>query len=261
VGDVYRQVRALAARGDTPVLFSGTPCQVAALTTLLSPDQRQQVLLVDFLCHGVPSLTLFHRYLRELHGGEPISAYTFRDRTYGPQTIRAESVGGRRSYARVNGDAFMQGFCVFHAFLQRACHACPFRGGSRVSDVTLADYWGAPREYAHLGGISVACANTPAGLEALTRLGATGATILKPLAAYPRATARRVWSVSVRRPGVMRDIAAGRTFAQIVATHYPHFRRFARLAGIRKAYGPARWPTIASAVIRKVRRAVGGTGE
>ena len=46
------------------MLYSGTPCQIAALKLFLSKDY-DNLLAVDFICHGVPSPGVFRWYLSE----------------------------------------------------------------------------------------------------------------------------------------------------------------------------------------------------
>lgn len=72
VGDVYRQTKALLERG-TPVLFTGTPCQIAGLRAYLARDY-EGLLCQDLICHSVPSPRVWRAYLSELeraHGGRP----------------------------------------------------------------------------------------------------------------------------------------------------------------------------------------------
>lgn len=47
------------------VLFSGTPCQIAGLKGFLGKEY-ENLLLVDCICHGVPSPGVFRQYLDEL---------------------------------------------------------------------------------------------------------------------------------------------------------------------------------------------------
>lgn len=46
------------------VLFSGTPCQIAGLQKFLNKSY-DNLLLVDIICHGVPSPGIFGQYLKE----------------------------------------------------------------------------------------------------------------------------------------------------------------------------------------------------
>ena len=53
MGDTLREVRNRLLAGQQ-VLFSGTPCQTAGLSNYLGKDY-ENLLMVDVLCHGVPS--------------------------------------------------------------------------------------------------------------------------------------------------------------------------------------------------------------
>ena len=46
------------------VLFVGTPCQVAGLKNFIGHDD-ENLILIDILCHGVPSQKLFDRWIEE----------------------------------------------------------------------------------------------------------------------------------------------------------------------------------------------------
>ena len=53
MGEVMLEIRTRLLAGEK-VLFSGTPCQVAGLKNYLGRDYKN-LLVVDVLCHGVPS--------------------------------------------------------------------------------------------------------------------------------------------------------------------------------------------------------------
>jgi coenzyme F420-reducing hydrogenase beta subunit len=63
IGDTFKQAEQFLKQGRQ-VLYSGTPCQIAALKLFLSKDYYN-LLAVDFICHGVPSPGVFRWYLSE----------------------------------------------------------------------------------------------------------------------------------------------------------------------------------------------------
>lgn len=63
VGDTFKQAEQFLKQGRQ-VLFSGTPCQIAALKLFLRKDY-ENLLAVDFICHGTPSPGVFRWYLSE----------------------------------------------------------------------------------------------------------------------------------------------------------------------------------------------------
>ena len=64
IGDSFRQTECFLKTGRK-VLFSGTPCQIAGLKLFLKKEY-DNLLTVDFICHGVPSPGVWRKYLKEI---------------------------------------------------------------------------------------------------------------------------------------------------------------------------------------------------
>ncbi|NVN92998.1 MAG: Coenzyme F420 hydrogenase/dehydrogenase, beta subunit C-terminal domain [Desulfuromonadales bacterium] len=208
---------AALARGGARVLFSGTPCQVAALDRLLDAQARDQVTLIDMICHGVPSLALFSAYKGWLFRGETVSDFTFRDKSLCLQTIVARSPSGATYRRRASDDPFFRLGYGNHLSLMKSCFACRFAAAPRVADITLGDYWGVPKESEHPSGVSAVLVNTPAGGELIGKLIASDAITLMPadLADISRMNPRTTggeWSLPSRRNEFLRDVARGHSF-------------------------------------------------
>ena len=222
---VLRRVIEFLQDGTAPVLFSGTPCQVAAAAALLTPERRRRVLLVDFICHGVPSLAVFHAYLKGLFGGQPVVSYTFRDKTLHWQTIKAESANGRLYQTPASRDRFFRGFCPHHLYLMGACYDCLFSRLPRIADVTLGDFWSCPPEFHDPRGVSLVLANTERGLEAL-RLGATSRFIFLKEVPFATVSERRRldgggYTIPKARRAILDAAATGSPFDEIYARYFP----------------------------------------
>jgi coenzyme F420-reducing hydrogenase beta subunit len=226
VGLAYQETLDALNETGGPVLFSGTPCQVAAMERALSPAQRSRTLLVDFICHGVPSLRGFHRYLGELFDGDAVARFTFRDKTLGWLTIRAESAGGRLHLMPLDADAFGRGFAVEHLFQMEACYACQFASIPRSADVTLADIWGCPTTWHDRRGVSLVLANTDAGLAAIQATERSGRVVLKgtefkaAVARNPRATGG-AYAVPKNRRAFLDGLARGEPYRRLSAKYFP----------------------------------------
>lgn len=65
INDSYLKVEEFLKAGRR-VMFTGTPCQVAGLKLYLRKDWGNQLLLVDVVCHGVPSQAVWEEYLKEI---------------------------------------------------------------------------------------------------------------------------------------------------------------------------------------------------
>lgn len=166
----YREVIEIAQSG-TPVLFCGTPCQVAGLKLIAPPSAREHLLLVDLVCHGVPSLTSFWRYLEWKFGArEHVTDFSFRNKEISVQTIYALTDNGIKYLKAAGGDIWFRLAMVYHHFLQQACFNCRFGGCPRYGDLTLGDFWGIAEEWHHTLGDSVVLANTSKGRATLAML-------------------------------------------------------------------------------------------
>ena len=181
----YRDVKRFLV--DRSVLFVGTPCQCAGLKSFLKKDY-DNLIVVDFLCHGVPSNKMFKEhiaYLSKKHKGKAID-YTFRTKKYGWNSyanviIFAELFQSRNSYAKQQGrteeDAswIAQAFLTFFATnlsLRPSCFNCPYRNTHRPSDITIGDFW--QIEYLtgekNKDGVSFVTANTLKGEALLAKI-------------------------------------------------------------------------------------------
>ena len=78
---VFRQVKQDLRDGLT-VLFSGTPCQTSGLNSYVGKRLRENLFLVDIVCHGVPSPYMWRDYIAYLEKkqGSPIVWVNFRDK-------------------------------------------------------------------------------------------------------------------------------------------------------------------------------------
>lgn len=145
LSDCFSQVKACLTHGQH-VLFSGTPCQVVGLQKYLGKSW-DTLLLVDVVCHGVPSPAVWKRYiqyrsLQDAHGAVPTRINLRSKETGWPgYSIFFEYKGGTFYSAKNDADPYLQAF-VGDLCLRPSCYDCHFKGISRISDFTLADYWG-----------------------------------------------------------------------------------------------------------------------
>lgn len=143
IGNTYQKVRRLLKQGSQ-VLFPGTPCQIAGLKTFLDKDY-ESLICVDIICHGVPSpkvWQLYKQHMEKLFGAK-IARIAFRDKNCGWKLYSVSfSFGNETEYSKpLTEDVFMQGF-LKDIYLRPSCHACSFKSLNRLSDITLADFWG-----------------------------------------------------------------------------------------------------------------------
>ena len=81
LSDIFLQVRKDLKEGKI-VLFSGTPCQTAGLNSFIGKKLRQNLYLVDIVCHGVPGPYIWRDFMAYLEKkqGSKICWVDFRDK-------------------------------------------------------------------------------------------------------------------------------------------------------------------------------------
>lgn len=165
----YSQTEKLLDAGKI-VLFTGTPCQCAGLLNFLRKPY-DNLLTMDFLCHGVPSQMAFDSY-RESLG--TVTDYRFRDKGkhgWGHTSSYVTKSGKKRIYSEGSINSYDFGF--LNGYLSRySCYTCNFQGYARATDYTICDFWGYRRFYNEIetyGGVSAFQVNTLKGKEYMTQ--------------------------------------------------------------------------------------------
>lgn len=164
-------------RAGRRVVFSGTPCQVSGLSSFLRVKgaPTDGLLLIDIVCHGVPSQAFFDACMGWEHRGSRLESVRFRDKREGWGTVGvATAVITTPVFHRsvVRDEVFSPETSYYYErFLagdvyRESCYRCPYAGGERPGDVTIGDFWGVDQQAAGLdprGGISLVITNTARG--------------------------------------------------------------------------------------------------
>lgn len=167
---IFKKVREQLDSGRK-VLFCGTPCQCAGLSSFLNKDYNNLV-RCDFVCGGMSSLTFFREHLGYLESkyNSKIKSIDFRPKNkgWGKQRIRVVFENGEVYFVRSHLDTYFKCFANEHVSVRETCLDCQFYA-YHISDITLADFWG----YAAAGiklnkkGMSLLVANTERGILAI----------------------------------------------------------------------------------------------
>lgn len=169
VGAAFAEVLGDLRQGKL-VLFSGAPCQVAGLRSVLAKKGFDGTLVTcDFVCHGTPSNRLFREYIAFLEdkSGKKVVRYIHRpkDRGWGKfnaNTEKAIMSDGSALYGTVESDVWRSIFYSNDA-LNSCCYRCLYTDVGRVADFTLADFIGVDRFRKDLNddkGLSVVMVNS-----------------------------------------------------------------------------------------------------
>lgn len=158
---LFKQVADYLKEGRS-VLFSGLPCQVAAVRKFVEPRKYASLLTtVDLVCHGVASQEALDLHL-EYYKAKSIKVFRTKEAVekYGTsQCSVLDCPDGQKTVDRKN-DVF---YNIFASWLldRISCGNCKFATLDRTADITIGDLWGHPD--AHGKGVSLIMANNAKG--------------------------------------------------------------------------------------------------
>ena len=153
---------------DDMVLYVGTPCQIAGLRIFLGKDY-EKLILVDLVCHGVPSQKLFDQYISwiEEKSNSKVKKYDFRSKEKNVWGLNLKIVfaNGKTKYIPANLDSYYKSFLNGITY-RECCYNCKYANINRIGDITLADYWGIEKQHPKFydeKGVSAIIINTEKG--------------------------------------------------------------------------------------------------
>ena len=116
-------------------IIVGTPCQIASIDNYLKMlNIRENFILIDLICHGVPSNLLWNKFIYEQGDIEKIE-------------FRNKQNSWRKKTMKINNKLLNENNCLFYDFFSlgnvynNSCYECNYRDAS-CADIRLGDYWG-----------------------------------------------------------------------------------------------------------------------
>lgn len=154
INDSYRKILSDLKNGKK-VLFIGTPCQIAGLKSFVRIEY-ENLITIDLVCHGVPSQKMLSEninyYIKNSHKSgiklEFRKKYISQNQNNAKLTYKikygwflknndSNLVISKKSYE----DSYMFGFLNCLTF-RDSCYSCRYATSARISDITIADFWG-----------------------------------------------------------------------------------------------------------------------
>ncbi|MBR4118734.1 MAG: Coenzyme F420 hydrogenase/dehydrogenase, beta subunit C-terminal domain [Bacteroidales bacterium] len=134
---------------DKYIVF-GTPCQIASLRLMIQKKKKEDnFILVDFFCHGVPSLKMWDKYISEtgIKDNKEIVNIKWRDKKTGwhdSWRIVAVDKNNKEIYRskNVNEDLFYKYFLGHYALSNCCIESCKFKQNNSMADIRIGDLWG-----------------------------------------------------------------------------------------------------------------------
>lgn len=169
--DIFKQIKTDLKNGKL-VCFSGTPCQTAGLNSFVGKKLRNNLFLIDIVCHGVPAPNLWRdnlKYISNKYHSE-ITKVNFRDKSKGwKSSIESYQFSTKKQYSKVYTHIFLSNIA-----LRKSCYSCHFTNKTRPSDISIADFWGVEKynpDFANDNkGCSVIFINTNNGLNLFKKI-------------------------------------------------------------------------------------------
>lgn len=179
IGSKYLQSYTFGAFSDVNInekhIVIGTPCQIDMWRRYLKHLKKEDnFILIDFFCHGVPSMNLWKKYLKEQKSILPNSKITWRDKISGwhsswnisaynchrdmsiPPYYRSSAIKDKDLFYSL----FLGNYCLNHS-----CYAnCKYKMNNSSADIRLGDFWGST--YSSVDdGVNSILVFTPKGLQ------------------------------------------------------------------------------------------------
>lgn len=174
----YTQVRE-DLRDNRMVVFIGTPCQCAGLRCYLKKEY-DNLYLIDFVCHGVPSQMILNEDLKQhvTEHQQNNAHLSFRRKMKSGNNYKTQygifikDSSGIQIYGKAfPKNTYITGFLTA-LFYRNSCYQCHYTTPERVSDLTIGDYGDHNKEFEMLKGrcriLSMASINTVKGKHLFT---------------------------------------------------------------------------------------------
>jgi ferredoxin len=142
---IYPQIKKLLQDSQT-VLYSGLPCECAALRSYLKKDY-ENLYICEILCHAAPSPKIFKQYLDYLNKkfNSRVVNLTFRNKSTGWLIHKCSMIidfeNGKNLTVNSRKNNYFRAF--LNDYISRpSCSSCEYTYKNRVGDITIGDFWG-----------------------------------------------------------------------------------------------------------------------
>ena len=160
-------------------LVTGTPCQIDSFRRYIQQFKiEDNFILLDFFCHGVPSMLLWKKYIAkvEKETGKTTSV-SWRNKHTGWHDSWAMAVTGNKCSRESDLNPiyishFSKGDVFYNLFLNNSClgkacyDKCKYKYNNSSADIRIGDMWGQTYKD-NQKGVSAIVAFTQKGLECL----------------------------------------------------------------------------------------------
>jgi len=163
---IYGEVKKLLSDGKK-ILFCGTPCHNAALMEFLGEDY-ESLIKCDFVCRGINSPKAHQAHVKELEQryDSEVSFFNFKNKSQGWTRLGTlvKFNNGKTDFKNRYSSAWTRGYIGSNLYMRPSCEHCKFKKIPRVSDISIADFWGLQKDAENMKkGMSLVMINTEKG--------------------------------------------------------------------------------------------------
>ena len=145
------------------------PCQIFGIRKLLNESGiRNEVLLIELFCHGVPSYVIWDKFLDE-QGFTDNTGVCFRDPRYPWHVCKMRLTNGTREKVLKQEEVPFYQMYFDNVALNDSCYECELRMSQSVADLRVGDCWGKRYSENH-DGVSVCAIFSESAYELLDKL-------------------------------------------------------------------------------------------
>ncbi len=173
--EIYNEIKKTLDNG-VPVLFTGTPCQTAAVLNYVGDNSL--LVCATLICHGPTSDDLLEKYVSGLEKKKNSrTVYLNMRRKMGkwlPMYIEVGFENGEKSIEPLHLTGFGKIF-QSNYLMRESCYNCGYKGYPLIGDIILGDFKGIEEtglEYNRMG-TSCVIINTEKGNEMFEKIGMT----------------------------------------------------------------------------------------
>ena len=144
LNNCYQQIMKLIKEGKK-VLFSGTPCQVAGIKSLLG--ENQNLFTCSIICEGVPSTKVWKKYVKNLEKKQNSKLQYVNFKYKGkagwlhPNSRYIFENNKKIEKIAYEEDLYGLGF-VKNLFNRNSCQHCQYKACNSKADIIIGDLWG-----------------------------------------------------------------------------------------------------------------------
>lgn len=153
------------------ILFCGTPCQVKSIYSKYK--YYDKLILVDFICHGVPSPGIWDSYKNYVKNDSKIEKINFRSKNNGWHDYKLEiKMDNKKINESHDINTYMRTF-LSDKNIRPSCFNCSIKPDNYFSDITLGDAWKIEKDNSDFDddkGTSIIALRTNRGIDIFEKI-------------------------------------------------------------------------------------------